>query len=282
METSPDMIREFEAISDRLGHRPGGKPTPVSGGCIHTSHIWSDWFIKTTQTSAVSQFAAEAKGLQALARTRTIRVPEVILHDRTETTAFLVLERLELQSSGDQAALGDGLAALHDHSSERFGFDEDNYIGATLQPNPWTPSWPEFFTRHRIAPLLHRLEAKGSAIEHAATFLDRLPGLLPENPPASLIHGDLWSGNKAFLADGSPVVFDPAAHHADPECDLAMTTLFGGFSEDFYEAYRARRPAPDDLPRRHELYRLYHVLNHALLFGGGYHAEAAASIDRLL
>lgn len=98
---------------------------------------------------------------------------------------------------------------------------------------------------------------------------------------AALIHGDLWAGNAGFLSHGTPVVFDPAVHYADPECDLAMAALFGGFSSDFESAYRSARPAPDDLGTRRQLYQLYHLLNHALLFGGAYVAQAAHQIRQL-
>ena len=273
-------MSDLSSISRKLPSVPSGSPQSVSGGCIHSSYVWERYFIKTNDSSQAHNFAAEAAGLRAIAATGTIRVPEVILQGSEGAMAFLVLERLDLRSSGDEALLGGQLAALHAHIADDFGFDTDNFIGATPQPNPWTGSWIEFFTEHRIGHLLRLLAAKGIRYSAADRFLDRLPDLLPADPPASLIHGDLWAGNKAFLADGTPVLFDPAVHHADPECDLAMTGLFGGFSRRFHEAYRAVRPVPEDEHNRHELYRLYHLLNHALLFGGGYIDQAGTILRR--
>ena len=110
-----------------------------------------------------------------------------------------------------------------------------------------------------------------------------LPRLLAGHAPkASLLHGDLWSGNAAFLADGSPVLFDPAVYFGDREADLAMTELFGGFPRSFYAAYAEAWPLDAGYTLRRDLYNLYHVLNHANLFGGGYAAQAQALIGRLL
>ena len=79
------------------------------------------------------------------------------------------------------------------------------------------------------------------------------------------------------------MVFDPAVHYGDREADLAMTELFGGFGRAFYAAYEdglaaGRRATPAGAT----LYNLYHVLNHANLFGGGYLAQAQRMIGELL
>ncbi len=41
-------------------------------------------------------------------------------------------------------------------------------------------------------------------------------------------------------------------------------------------------PLPEGHELRREIYNLYHVLNHANLFGGGYVQQARRMIDRLL
>jgi fructosamine-3-kinase len=100
-------------------------------------------------------------------------------------------------------------------------------------------------------------------------------------PRPSLLHGDLWRGNLAFDGCGQPVIFDPATYYGDAETDLAMTRLFGGFPRRFYVAYDEIRPPAAGAAQRLPLYQLYHVLNHASLFGGGYVAQALALIERL-
>ena len=101
-------------------------------------------------------------------------------------------------------------------------------------------------------------------------------------PAASLLHGDLWGGNWLAAADGTPVLFDPAVYYGDRETDLAMTRLFGGFGPAFYRAYQHAAPPPPGAEVRTALYKLYHVLNHANLFGGGYDAAAHELISQLL
>lgn len=101
-------------------------------------------------------------------------------------------------------------------------------------------------------------------------------------PIASLLHGDLWSGNYAFDDDGQPVVFDPAVYYGDRETDLAMTELFGGFSADFYAAYQSAWPLDSGYRVRKQLYNLYHILNHLNLFGGHYLHRAEATMEGLL
>lgn len=277
------MTDTLEAILPRLPEQPRGEPVSVAGGCIHSSWKWGPFFLKINDLSRVPHFHAEAEGLRALAETRTIRVPNVILRDTTDTHAFLVLEALDLTADGDESALGEQLAALHHHTAEHFGFADDNFIGDTPQPNPWHRDWTEFFRKQRLGFLLDRLAQRGIRFPESRSLLDHLPEILPRTDPTpSLLHGDLWAGNKAFLPDGTPVVFDPACHYGHAACDLAMTRLFGGFSRRFYESYAANTPAEWHETSGDDVYTLYHILNHALLFGCGYTAQARALIQRLL
>ena len=95
-----------------------------------------------------------------------------------------------------------------------------------------------------------------------------------------LLHGDLWGGNAMADSRGRPVIFDPAAYFGCREVDLAMTSLFGGFSPAFYGAYREVLPLAAGFEERVELYNLYHLLNHALMFGGGYMSQSMAVVQR--
>lgn len=167
-----------------------------------------------------------------------------------------------------------------------FGFIQDNFIGTTPQPNGWKDNWVDFWREQRLGYQL-RLAAQngyGGLLQNLGEkLLDMLPAFF-ENyiPQPSLLHGDLWSGNHAFLADGTPAIFDPAAYYGDRECDLAMTELFGGYSAEFYASYRAAYPLDEGYAMRRDLYNLYHVLNHANLFGGGYARQSEQMMQRLL
>lgn len=232
-------------------------------------------------------FEAEAEGLRALAASGPLRVPRPLCTSVTDNLAWLVLEYLAMGSDGADsgARAGQQLAQLHRLTGQGFGWQRDNYIGATPQLNDWLSDWPAFWRRRRLEPQLEALARKGVGgawLKEAERLLDALPLLLDHRPQPSLLHGDLWAGNLAYGPDGEPLIFDPAVYYGDRETDLAMTELFGGFGQAFYQAYQAAWPLAPGYGRRKKLYNLYHILNHANLFGGGYLGQAQRMIRELL
>lgn len=233
-------------------------------------------------------FAAEARGLQALAATAVVRTPTFIAQGQTSGGAFLVLEYLALRPLDQRggAVLGAALAQLHRSTGSAYGWSEDNFIGATPQHNAIHPSWPHFFGEHRLRPQLQLARHKGmdqALATKGDALIERIGGLFIDYRPApSLLHGDLWSGNAAQCSDGTPVVFDPACYRGDRETDLAMAELFGGFPTSFFAAYRAAWPLDPGYESRKPLYNLYHILNHFNLFGNAYLGQAQRMIDKLL
>jgi protein-ribulosamine 3-kinase len=215
-------------------------------------------------------------------------VPAVLAQGVGGDVAFLALEWLDLRPPGGAAdgRMGEALARQHRVQGAQYGLARDNAIGATRQSNDAVAGWPEFWRSRRLGAQLE-LAARGG---HAGRLQERGRRLLEQVddffrdyvPMPSLLHGDLWSGNRAMLADGAPVVFDPAVYYGDREADLAMTRLFGGFGADFYAAYAATWPLHAGAAARRDLYNLYHVLNHLNLFGGGYLRQAESMIDGLL
>ena len=277
------------SVSDVAGSFRIERTTPVAGGCIHRCLLLEGggrrYFAKTNARSELDNFAAEADGLTALSAAGA-RVPVPLCRGQAGEQAFLVLEHLDLRGNGDYAALGRSLAIVHSIRGEFFGWRRDNYIGRTPQFNRFSPSWGDFWREARLRPQLDLARKNGfgkSLLGKGDQLGEALPRLLSEHAPAaSLLHGDLWSGNAGFLADGTPVLFDPAVYWGDREADLAMTELFGGFPRAFYSAYREAAPLTQGYAVRKTLYNLYHVLNHANLFGGGYAAQAERMIERLL
>ena len=250
---------------------------PVRGGCIH--HCYRAMregrpvFLKLNDARFAEAFAAEADGLQAL-RAGGARAPEPIAMGVAGGQAYLLMEWLELGSRGDFAALGTLLAAMHRAQSDRYGWPRDNYVGSTPQENGGCATWGEFWRMRRLDPQLALARRNGYQLEVLPVW--RL--LEGHEPVASLLHGDLWSGNAGFLADGAPVLFDPAVYYGDREADLAMTELFGGFPEQFYQAYGEAWPLDKGYELRKQIYNLYHLLNHLNLFGGGYLAQVRATL----
>ena len=229
-------------------------------------------------------FDAEALALAEIAATQTLRAPRVLAHGSAEGAGYLLLEWIDLTENGDWVAAGRQLAAMHACTQERHGWLRDNSIGTTPQVNSPTADWAGFYREQRLRPQFALARANGlsplaALEERACRASDAL--LAGHAPPPGLLHGDLWRGNLAFDRGGAPVVFDPASYHGDAETDLAMTGLFGGFPPRFYSAYAEASPPAAGAEDRVALYQLYHVLNHANLFGGGYAAQAVALIEQL-
>lgn len=267
-------------------------PDSIGGGSTHRCLRYrtrnESVFVKVTPLTQQDMLEAEAAGLEELRVAKAIRVPNVLGLTSTETHALLALEWLDLRPSTavSDASFGEQLATLHRVVKPLFGWKRSNYIGPTPQINLWGREWLHFWRTHRFEPQLELAianGASGSIVEPLALLNTLLDGFfVAHQPQASLLHGDLWSGNYGATINGEPVIFDPAVYFGDRECDLAMTRLFGGFSQDFYSAYENAWPLDDGWQQRLELYNLYHVLNHFNLFGGGYLAQAEKMAANLL
>ena len=280
-------------ISDATGtHFLRQKLTTVGGGCINSAYhlkgVDISYFIKVNQANRVGMFEAEYAALTEMADNASVRVPLPVCFGTTDDKVFIVLEYIDLHSSNGRSddLLGRQLAALHQTKQSSFGWNMENTIGSTSQPNPATKDWNTFFTDSRLHHQLDladlngfsgQLQNKGAVLcENVGTFFERY------TPYPSLLHGDLWGGNYAADNTGNPVIFDPASYYGDREADIAMTELFGGFSPAFYTAYNDVFPLDPDYSTRKTLYNLYHVLNHLNLFGGSYLTQAERMIEMLL
>jgi len=207
-----------------------------------------------------------------------VRAPEPYAHGLRAGLAFIEMQRLDLGGRADWPAMGRMLAALHRHTSARFGWGSDNWIGLSPQQNGWSDDWVAFYRDFRLLPQLERAGLRNEALP----VLNGLKAYFENyNPNPSLLHGDLWNGNAGFTAEG-PVMFDPAVYYGDREADLAMTELFGGFPGEFYSFYEELFPLDHGYKTRKHLYNLYHLLNHLNLFGSGYLGQVKATLRLLL
>ncbi len=259
---------------------------PVSGGCISNGRIIATqsgktFFLKTNQNIPGDMFIREAEGLSGLKIKGGPSIPEPYLYG----TNFILLEDLKSapHSSDYWTKFGHQLAVMHLNTHPQYGFAQDNYIGSTQQPNTWTDDGYHFFAEQRLmfqarlareAGLLGKTDRR--RVENLAS---RLPELIP-NQPASLLHGDLWSGNAVTNSTGGPAVIDPAAHYGWAEAELAMTSLFGTFPSAFYRAYEEVRPLDAGYYTRYSIYNLYHLLNHLNIFGRGYLGQVQAILKQ--
>ncbi|MEN9520166.1 MAG: hypothetical protein RLZZ381_2754 [Cyanobacteriota bacterium] len=262
----------------------------VSGGCINQGYRVSSedrtYFVKLNNVAQVDMFAAEALGLKQMYATQTITVPQPICWGTAANSSYLVLQWLDLGGGSNQSwtEMGRQLAAMHRvGSSKDFGWSRNNTIGSTPQINTWMDNWADFFAQQRIGYQLKLAKRRGGNFPEQNRVVDAVREKLAEwQPQASLVHGDLWSGNAAISSDGAPIILDPATYYGDRETDLAMTELFGGFPTAFYQGYNQTWSLDSGYRHRKSIYNLYHVLNHFNLFGGGYASQAQTIIQRLI
>ena len=271
---------------------------PVHGGDINESYCLSlsdgsAVFMKCNTIKNLSFFEAEAKGLEALRGTETIGVPKALAMgtDKAQKMSFLLMEYLEPAAKLTRywEMFGRELAMLHRADCTEyaeaaegrpFGFAHDNYIGASPQINAPKEDWTTFFRECRLIPQIKMAERYfDSKMQKQFTkLMDLLDSYLVDPEFPSLIHGDLWSGNAVCGPNGKAWILDPAVYVGHYEAELAMTELFGGNPQSFYDAYHEVTPIDSGYHDRRDLYNLYHMLNHLNLFGGTY----LGSVQRIL
>ena len=262
----------------------------VSGGCINQGYqlIGRDrsYFVKLNQASQVEMFRAEALGLTQMYDTKTIGLPKPICFGVAKNSSYIVLEWLDLGrgNSNSWLEMGRQLAQMHQQGTvDRFGWEINNTIGSTPQINTWMENWADFFAEQRIGYQLRLAQRKGGNFPDTNQVVAAVRARLADRKPeASIVHGDLWSGNANITVDGQPTIFDPATYYGDREVDLAMTELFGGFPPAFYQGYNQQWQLDSGYQQRKTLYNLYHILNHFNLFGGGYGNQAKRMIQQII
>jgi len=285
-----NSIQEIAAVSNLPLQEQNLDLLPAEGRIAKRKVRGADghYFIKIGSLNDLTLLMSEKIGLEALAVTRAIKVPKVIFVGETSTCSFLICEYLDLKKDNlfSGKILGKQLALLHQNSNEFFGLSEDNWIGLNPQKNHWQENWISFFKKYRLQPQLIWAFERGyrsSLEEKSERLMEALPLFFDQyKPKPSLLHGDLWSGNWGTINNTTPVIFDPAIYYGDREADMAMTKLFGGFPQVFYDAYNYQWGLDYGFKVRQNLYNLYHLLNHLTLFGEVYLRQTIDVFEQLL
>jgi fructosamine-3-kinase len=272
----------LQLIQPALHFKAIKEVTSVGGGCTSKAYKVSTevgiFFIKTLKNPPKGIFEAEAKGLKYLSdAVSTLLIPEVLAWGEVAGSryGYLAMEYLppsRRKQPNLQEQLGRGLALLHKQKEKAYGFPATTYCGLTPQQNTWKENWIEFYRNNRIQYLLTLCYQKYPPFtRHQTAFsklIETLDGLLLAEGPC-LVHGDLWSGNYHESEQGIALI-DPACSYSEREFEFGIITLFGGFSQTFWEAYQEVYPFQTGWEERFPLYQLYHYLNHFYLFGGSY------------
>ncbi|MCF7568577.1 fructosamine kinase family protein [Sabulilitoribacter arenilitoris] len=283
------MISHLKPLLSNLLNETITKVSSVSGGDISQAYkiytTKNSYFLKLNSASTLNMFQAEAYGLELIAKTNTIKTPKVIAFDSFENSAFLLMEFIESKraTAEDFKLLGEQLATLHKCTSDSFGLDKDNYIGSLPQSNSAHKTWVKFYTHERLLPQLELAQQKGllsvsecPSEQHIKNHLELLfKGIKP-----SLLHGDLWSGNYLISKNSEPYLIDPAVYYGHNEVDIAMTKLFDGFGNAFYESYHSYFPLDENTSARIDIYQLYYLLVHLNLFGSSYYGSVVSILKK--
>ena len=273
-----------EIIARVTGSRPV-RFQPMGGGCVADVRevtLENGQTLVAKAGDAGSGLDLEGFMLQYLRDPGGLPVPDVLYCD----DELLLMSRIDTAgglSAGAQTEAADLLAALHGVTADRFGFDRATVIGGLHQPNDETRDWVAFFRDRRLLYMARQALDAGrlpaALMTRVETMAGKLDGWLDDKAPASLIHGDMWSGNVLTYRGRISGFVDPAIYYADAEIELAFSTLFNTFGDAFFGRYAEHRPIrPGFFEERIDLYNLYPLLVHVRLFGGGY----VDSIERTL
>lgn len=265
--------------------------TRVGGGDVNQAYRMDagekSYFLLVQPNQPQTFYASEIAGLKAFEEAG-IHAPQVITSGQINGDAYLLLDYLE-SGTGKQSDLGKLVAHLHRHESQngKFGFDYP-YSGSSISfNNDWTDSWIALFVHRRLDVLASKLQKNRLWTKSEIELYEKAREIIVfelehHSSKPVLLHGDLWSGNYMFLADGAPVLFDPAAVYGDRELDIGVTTVFGGFTSEFYRAYEASYPFDEGYEKRLEFYRLYYLMVHLHKFGFSYANSVAATLRKIV
>lgn len=260
----------------------------LSGGDVAESYRMTlasgaEVFAKTRQGAAQDFFDTEARGLTWLREADAVAVPEVLAVDDAMLVLSWIDEGSAVPTTDDD--FGRRLAVLHRSGAPAFGRADRRTTGSRRLPNEPCANWPEFYATNRLLPLA-RLAADSKALTPAAVdrlerVAERLDGVGASDEAPARLHGDLWAGNRLVDRDGVNWLIDPAAHGGHREFDLAMMSLFGGFSDESLGAYHEVYPLADGWEKRVPLHQLAPLVVHAIKFGGGYSGATERALDLL-
>ena len=280
----------MKSISEIIQYETGNKPQALkrlNGGDInqvyHCITKKNQFVIKVNYSEKYPKiFEKEKKGLELLNKSSFI-IPNVFSNGSLKQLDYLILEYINPGEFINWEIFGENLASLHQITSEEFGLDYDNYIGSIEQINSCDKNWFDFYANKRLILLMKLARNKNlltnkdcNDIEHICNSLkDIIPNSLP-----SLIHGDLWAGNIISTENGVPVLIDPAVYYGHPEIDWAMLDLFGNFPKISFDTYNEINPLEIGFQNRKDIYQLYPLLVHLVLFGSGYYSAVKRIVKK--
>lgn len=264
----------------------------TNGGDVNDAYkIYTDdqtYFMLVQENADKGFYDGEIEGLKLFEKIGIVG-PRIISSGYVDGDAYLVLSFLEEGSSGSQSELAKTVAKLHNYQSpnNKYGFDYPHNGSDTKFSNYWTDTWSDLFINQRLDKLANQLKDLSYWTDYDLEKYKKARSVIKaelgrhKSKPA-LLHGDLWAGNYMFLKDGRPALFDPSPFYGDREFDIGITSVFDGFSDEFYRVYNEIYPLEEGYQFRLEFYRLYLLMVHQVKFGSAYERSVNQSLDMVL
>lgn len=264
----------------------------VSGGDVNDAYVLENenqkYFLLVQSNTTKDFFTAEAAGLKDI-HAAGILVPKVYDVGEIEGDAYLLISYLEEGAHRNYSDLADTIGKMHQTTSRngKFGYPYPHRGADTTFDNDWTNSWIELFVERRMDSLHDELINSNKWNKMQAETYEQvrevmIDELTKHESKPSLLHGDLWGGNHMFLTNGEPALFDPAPFYGDREYDIGITTSFGAYPQEFYQAYQENFPMAEGYEQRLKFYRLYVFMVHLLKFGETYEQRVDQVMQAIL
>lgn len=262
------------------------------GGDVNDAYkIYSNdniYYMLVQKNCDASFYDGEIAGLK-LFEDIGITGPRVIDNGFIDGDAYLLLSYLDEGSRGSQTELANLVAKLHKTKSPngKFGFDYPHRGSQTTFTNEWKDTWAEVFLEERMNVLAKQLMEMNLWTDYDLEKYKKVHEIMEDElknhkSEPSLLHGDLWGGNYMYLSDGKPALFDPSPFYGDREFDIGITTVFGGFTDEFYDKYNEIYPLESGYRLRLEFYRLYLYMVHLIKFGEMYESSVNMTMENIL
>ena len=232
------------------------KSSSLSGGSISRSQCIKGkdgrrFFSKQNELSFSTFFEVEAIALKQIKDTHTIRVPTVISVGETSSESFLVLEFIEEGSSSSSGQLmGKQLACMHKIEQSFFGWDKDNCIGSTPQPNPRSENWVDFYREHRLQHQLKLAAQRGRSFDKAEKLLLNLEYFLKvtiHTHPSFMVTFGVETPAMIHQVIHLFLILPPTMVTGKPTLHSLICL---GFSSSFYQGYEKEFPLNEGFNKR--------------------------------
>ena len=202
---------------------------------------------------------------------------------------FFIMDWIDnnnITNSDSEFQLARQLAKIHTIRKSEFGFDYDTPIGSLKQSNKYSASWINFYRENRLQMILDIINNSNPLPKEInkgiQKIIDGLEKYIPESKTASLIHGDLWSGNILFNNGRLVGLIDPSICFANKEMDLASLHFLKVVSKDFISKYKNFINIEKNFEDRSGIYELYYSLLNVHLWSRDYISETNKLVKKYI